>query len=90
MSGWKNGAGRRPRWWTVRPVECVSGVAGNRKTDEHDSTRGGAYQDSSAFAQAYLSDAAREVSGLNSDKYLWRSVKVTEEEVEKAVTGLYD
>jgi len=34
--------------------------------------------------------AAREVSGLNSDKYLWRYVKVTEEEVEKAVTGLYD
>jgi integrase/recombinase XerD len=34
--------------------------------------------------------AAREVSGLNSDKYLWRYVKVTEEEVERAVTGLYD
>ena len=34
--------------------------------------------------------AAREVSGLNSDKYLWRYVKITDEEVEKAVTGLYD
>ena len=34
--------------------------------------------------------AAREVSGLNSDKYLWRYVKVTEDDVEKAVTGLYD
>ena len=34
--------------------------------------------------------AAREVSGLNSDKYLWRYIKVTQEEVEKAVTGLYD
>lgn len=34
--------------------------------------------------------AAREVSGLKSDKYLWRYTKMTEQEVEDAVTGLYD
>jgi len=34
--------------------------------------------------------AAREVSGLKTDKYLWRYTKLTEEQVEKAVTGLYD
>ena len=34
--------------------------------------------------------AAREVSGLKSDKYLWRYTKMTDEEVERAVTGLYD
>ena len=34
--------------------------------------------------------AARGVSGLKSDKYLWRHTKMPEEEVEKGVTGLYD
>ena len=34
--------------------------------------------------------AAREVSGLKSDKYLWRYTKMTDEEVENAVTELYD
>ena len=34
--------------------------------------------------------AAREVSGLKSDKYLWRYTKLTGEQVERAVTGLYD
>ena len=32
----------------------------------------------------------REVSGLKSDKYLWRYTKLTDEQVEQAVTGLYD
>jgi integrase/recombinase XerD len=34
--------------------------------------------------------AARRVSGLNSDKYLWRYVQVTEEEAQKTLTGLHD
>jgi integrase/recombinase XerD len=34
--------------------------------------------------------AARAVSGLKSDKYLWRYTQLTQEQVEKAVTGLYD
>jgi len=33
---------------------------------------------------------AREVSGLKSDKYLWRYIKATEEEVEEGLTGLWE
>lgn len=34
--------------------------------------------------------AARRLSGLNSDKYLWRYVQVTEEEAEQTLKGLHD
>ena len=33
---------------------------------------------------------ARAVSGLKSDKYLWRYTQLTQEQEEKALTGLYD